>query len=99
MRLHPNRASDLTALCAISSSELPSQCRNNIAEGFERGTNNELLAFLYIAYDRAEFFKGDVGQLVGKCDSYESLLAVDVGSVRIADSHELETRSSKLETH
>lgn len=29
---------------------------NNIAEGFERGTNNELLAFLYILVDQPAKF-------------------------------------------
>ncbi len=41
---------------------------NNIAEGFERGTNNELLAFLYIARGSA----GEVRSMLCLLDRLES---------------------------
>jgi len=42
---------------------------NNIAEGFERGTNNELLAFLYIARGSA----GEVRSMLRILESWKSL--------------------------
>lgn len=40
---------------------------NNIAEGFERGTNNELLAFLYVARGPA----GEVRSMLRMLDSWD----------------------------
>ncbi len=42
---------------------------NNIAEGFERGTNNELLAFLYIARGSA----GEVRSMLRILESWEKI--------------------------
>ena len=54
---------------------------NNIAEGFERGTNNELLAFLYIARGSA----GEVRSmlcLLSRLSPFQSLDA-EINSVKI----------------
>lgn len=53
---------------------------NNIAEGFERGTNNELLAFLYIARGSA----GEVRSmlcLLNRLSAFQSL-ATEIDSVK-----------------
>src|SRR5229473_3895882 len=54
---------------------------NNIAEGFERGTNNELLAFLYIARGSA----GEVRSmlcLLNRLTTFQSL-DTEINSVKV----------------
>ena len=53
---------------------------NNVAEGFERGTNNELLAFLYIARGSA----GEVRSMLCLIERLPSLreLAGELGKVK-----------------
>lgn len=74
---------------------------NNIAEGFERGTNNELLAFLYISrgsagesrsllclLDRLHWFaklRPDIDQLRAKAESCSRQLKAWVGSLQNSD--------------
>jgi four helix bundle protein len=71
---------------------------NNIAEGFERGTNNELLAFLYISrgsagesrsilclLDRLPWFiklRPDISSLRAKAESCSRQLRAWVGSLQ-----------------
>jgi four helix bundle protein len=74
---------------------------NNIAEGFERGTNNELLMFLYIArgsagevrsmcylLDRLPVFAGlesDIGTVKGKAESCSKQLKAWAESIQNSD--------------
>ena len=74
---------------------------NNIAEGFERGTNNELLAFLYISrgsagesrsmlclLDRLQWFaklRPDIDLLRAKAESCSRQLKAWVGSLQNSD--------------
>ena len=53
---------------------------NNIAEGFERGTNNELLAFLYIARGSAGEVRS-MTYLLQRIPSFQQLTA-DIKSIR-----------------
>lgn len=74
---------------------------NNIAEGFERGTNNELLAFLYIArgssgevrsmlclFERIPLFQrlgSDIGELKRRAESCSKQLKAWIQSIQDSD--------------
>ncbi|MDX2227192.1 MAG: four helix bundle protein [Verrucomicrobiae bacterium] len=58
---------------------------NNIAEGFERGTNREILAFLYIARGSA----GEVRSMLALCDrmpQFERTKVTVLGLRKLAES-------------
>src|SRR5258708_6321389 len=54
---------------------------NNIAEGFERGTNNELLAFLYIARGSAGEVRSML-RLLNRLTTFQSL-DTEINSVKV----------------
>jgi len=61
---------------------------NNIAEGFERGTNNELLAFLYIARGSA----GEVRSMLRVMESWKKFTDHKPQIVELRKSAELISR-------
>jgi four helix bundle protein len=61
---------------------------NNVAEGFERGTRDELITFLYIA-------RGSAGEVRSMAHVCQRLLGDDEGLTHVADIHEMVTEVSR----